>query len=79
MSPTVFRESGFRFFFFSREEPRIHIHVTHTDGEAKFWLEPDIEIAMTCGLSSKQVAEAMSLVQQHKKEIVDAWHKHFPS
>ena len=27
MSPTVFRAKGFRFFFFSREEPRMHVHV----------------------------------------------------
>ncbi len=25
MSPTVFREAGFRFYFFSREELRMHI------------------------------------------------------
>jgi len=40
MSPTVFREKGYRFFFFSREETRMHIHVISGDGEAKFWLEP---------------------------------------
>jgi len=45
MSPTVFKESGYRFFFFSREEERMHVHVTSGDGEAKFWLEPDIELA----------------------------------
>jgi len=28
MSPTVFREGGFRFYFFSREESRMHVHVT---------------------------------------------------
>ncbi|MFN7338865.1 MAG: DUF4160 domain-containing protein, partial [bacterium] len=27
MSPTVFREDGYRFFFFSREETRMHVHV----------------------------------------------------
>ncbi len=27
MSPTVFRERGYRFYFFSREEPRMHVHV----------------------------------------------------
>lgn len=45
MAPTIFREGSFRFFFFSREESRIHIHVAHTDGEAKFWLEPKIELS----------------------------------
>jgi len=44
MSPTVFREKGYRFFFFSREESRIHVHVISGDGEAKYWLEPVIEL-----------------------------------
>jgi hypothetical protein len=35
MSPTVFREGPFRFFFFSREEERLHIHVQSAEGEAK--------------------------------------------
>ena len=77
MAPTVFREGSFRFFFFSREESRIHIHVAHTDGEAKFWLEPNIELALNKGLNSKQVSEALLLVQQHHEEILDAWKSHF--
>ena len=77
MSPTVFREGGFRFFFFSREESRIHIHVAHTSGEAKFWLEPKIELAISKGLSSKQISEALLLVQHHREEILNAWHEHF--
>lgn len=77
MAPTVFREGAFRFFFFSREETRMHIHVAHTDGEAKFWLEPQLELAMNQGLSQKQVNEAWSLVKQHEKEVRDAWHTHF--
>lgn len=32
MSPTVFREKGYRFFFFSREEPRMHVHVIKNHG-----------------------------------------------
>jgi hypothetical protein len=41
MSPTIFRESGFRFYFFSREETRMHVQCA--EGEAKYWLEPAIE------------------------------------
>lgn len=77
MAPTIFRDGAFRFFFFSREESRIHIHVTHTDGEAKFWLEPAVELAMNQGLSQKQLAEALSLVRQHHEEILNAWQTHF--
>lgn len=40
MSPTVLRVGSYRLFFFSREEPRMHIHVAHPEGEAKFWLSP---------------------------------------
>jgi len=42
MSPTIFREDGYRFFFFSREESGVHVHIVSGNGEAKFWLEPEI-------------------------------------
>ena len=45
MSPTIFRVGRLRFYFFSREETRMHVHVQHPTGEAKFWLEPEIELA----------------------------------
>ncbi|MDP8567569.1 DUF4160 domain-containing protein [Methylophilus aquaticus] len=77
MAPTVFRDGSFRFFFFSREEPRMHIHVSHTDGEAKYWIEPKIELAMNQGLTQKQLNEVLLLVEKHYEEILNAWHKHF--
>ena len=55
----------------------MHVHVTHADGEAKFWIEPEIEVAMNQGLSQKQVNEALALVRTHREEIVHAWHAHF--
>lgn len=51
MSPTVLKFKGYRFFFFSREENRMHIHVSSQDGEAKYWIEPKIEIAQNIGFS----------------------------
>ena len=45
MSPTVFREGGIRVSFFSREETRMHVHVQSAEAEAKFWIEPEIELA----------------------------------
>jgi hypothetical protein len=79
MSPTVFRESGFRFYFFSREEPRMHVHVQGQNGEAKFWVEPTIELAQHIGLSRSEINEALRLVQEHQNEIRSAWLEHFPS
>ena len=40
MSPTVFRAKGLRFFSFSREEERMHVHVVGVRGEAKVWIAP---------------------------------------
>ncbi|RUQ34879.1 MAG: DUF4160 domain-containing protein [Candidatus Competibacteraceae bacterium] len=77
MSPTIFRESGFRFYFFSREEPRMHVHVQGQNGEAKFWLEPVIELAQFVGLSRHELKEALRLVQEHENDIRNAWYKHF--
>jgi hypothetical protein len=77
MTPTVFRTRGYRFYFFSREERRIHIHVQHATGEAKFWIEPEIELAQNYGLSARGVATALRLIREHEDEIRAAWEAHF--
>ena len=77
MSPTVLRVGPFRLFFFSREEERLHVHVAHPDGEAKFWLDPEIALAAVVGLSTRHVAEAETIVRRHEEEIRHAWTRHF--
>ena len=57
----------------------MHIHVSHPDGEAKFWLEPTIELARNIGLSSSKMKEAERLVESRKMEFTDAWYSHFRS
>ena len=78
MSPTLFREKGYRFFFFSREEPRTHVHVYCGDGEAKFWLEPHIELAKNFRLSRTQIKEIEAIIEGHYDELRRAWKEHFP-
>jgi hypothetical protein len=60
MSPTVFRDGPFRFFFSSREEERLHVHVQSADGEAKVWIEPRIEVARNYELSDQDCAASYS-------------------
>ena len=79
MSPTILRRGDLRFFFFSREETRMHVHVQSPDGEAKFWLEPCVELAHNYGLSPRRLAAAGRLVRRHENEILVAWHRHFGS
>ena len=33
----------------------MHVHVVCADGEAKFWIEPVIELAQNYGLSDRDV------------------------
>jgi len=79
VSPTIFRERGYRFFFFSREEKRMHVHVLSGDGEAKFWLEPEIELAKNHRYSRRQLKEIELLIEVHYNELIGAWKQHFSS
>lgn len=76
MSPTVLTEKGYRFFFFSREENRKHIHVICADGEAKFWLEPELELAKNYNLSRAQLKEVENIIEVHYDEFKNTWEKH---
>ena len=77
MSPTIFRHKNYRFYFFSREETRMHVHIYSPEGEAKFWLEPVVSLNEYHGLSSKALRELQKLVEGKKDEIIRAWKKHF--
>jgi hypothetical protein len=73
MSPTIFRDGPYRFFFFSREEERPHVHVQSADGEAKFWIDPEIELARNYQLSAQDLRRALELITDREQEIRDAW------
>ena len=67
MSPTIFRERGFRFFFFSREESRMHVHSYSAHGEAKFWLEPEIQLARNYGLKAADLRLIKGMIEEHQR------------
>ena len=79
MSPTVFRDGPFRFYFFSREEPRMHIHVDSPEGEAKFWMEPIIQPARNYRLREQDLGRVRKLIEEHEDVIHTAWNEHFGS
>lgn len=77
MSPTVLRVRGYRFYFFSREETRPHVHVQHASGEAKIWLDPKVALANNYGLSDARAAVAVRIAKEHEDDIRAAWQAHF--
>ncbi len=77
VSPTILRIGSLRFFFFSREEARVHVHIQAPDGEAKFWLDPEITLADQVGLRPAALKRIERLVRKHELEIRKAWKLHF--
>ena len=77
MSPTILRYKKYRFFFFSREETRSHVHVVSPEGEAKFWLEPIVALAESFRLNPRELKELQEVVERRSDEIVRAWNTHF--
>ena len=55
----------------------MHVHVSSPDGEAKFWLEPEIGLALNKGLRSVELTELQRILEERQHEIRQHWHQHF--
>ena len=51
----------------------MHIHVQTPDGEAKFWMEPIIELAEAIKLKPKELNKLKKIIIEHQEEIINAW------
>ena len=76
MSPTIYRQGSYRFYFNSNEELRMHVHVKGQEGRAKFRLEPIIALAEYRGFKTHELKEIEQIVVEHQKEFQNAWKKH---
>lgn len=78
--PVVFRERGYRFFFYSNEgdplEP-VHIHIYKDGADAKFWVQPEVNLAYNAGFSARTLAMLSGIVEERREEIEKAWHDYF--
>lgn len=54
----------------------MHVHVAGPDGDAKFWIEPEIELAMAHGIASHRLTEIRKIVEEHEDELRSAWREH---
>ena len=55
----------------------MHVHVFSPDGEAKFWLEPAVELALNKGLKTGELTELKHIIEERQHEIRDHWRRHF--
>jgi len=77
MSPTFLNEKGYRFFTWSKEEERKHVHVVHENKQCKFWLEPKIEIAENTGFRKVELNEIFKIITKNETEFKNKWNQHF--
>lgn len=56
----------------------MHVHVFSPGGEAKFWLEPQIELSVNKGLRAVELTELHRIIEEHQNEIRAHWNRHFP-
>lgn len=76
MSPKFRKEEGFVFKIYSNEEERMHIHVVKAENEAKFWLEPTIELAENFGFNSKEIRKITKMVETYGNEFKEQFSAH---
>ena len=77
MSPTFLNEKGYRFFTWSKEEERAHIHVVQGDKQCKFWLEPEIKMADNNGFKQQDLNKILKIIVENEREFKEKWAKHF--
>ena len=47
------------------------------NGEAKYWLEPQIELTRNYKLSRSQLREIEQIIEEHYDELKTAWQDYF--
>lgn len=63
------QEEGYVFKIYSNEEERKHIHVVKAENEAKFWLEPKVELADNYGFNGKEISKITQIVEKYGDEF----------
>ena len=78
--PVVLFINGFRFKFYSNEnnEPP-HVHITKGNGNAKYWLVPELDEAYSYGFPVRERREIRELVTEHRESLIRNWHDYFGS
>ena len=76
--PRLLREGPYRFDFFSREnaEPP-HVHASRDGIEAKFWLNPIVELCRNTGFADHEIRRIRRIVDANRDLFLRKWHEHF--
>ena len=69
---------GMRFYFYSRENEPIHVHVKNADGKAKFDILPEgIVLVKNEGIKTKDIKAAEMVLEENKELAIEKWNEYF--
>ena len=74
--PTLLRENGYRFFFFSDEHLPKHVYIEKADKYLKVELEA-LKIIDNYRMTSKEAREIMQIVEKYKQFFLESWDEYF--
>jgi len=53
------------------------VHIESPDVSAKFWLEPEIEIAIYYGIPESEFTYLRSIIRERRNDFIEEWDRHF--
>jgi hypothetical protein len=78
MGKILFRDGGYRFIFID-EEPPMQVVAYKWDGEAKFWLEPQVELGANEKLARMELEDLQGLIRSHQDQLKELWRERHPT
>lgn len=73
--PIVMTINNIKFYFYSKEGLRPHVHVKLAEFEVQVWLD---DLSLKKGCRSKSVQKGLvELVEKHRDELLDSWNEFF--
>lgn len=76
--PVILRLFGFTFYFFSREQEPIHVHIEGADGYAVYDLINNSFVKRTVNnVKTGDLRKIEMVLEENKETIIRAWNNYF--
>ena len=76
--PKVLEQKGFKFSFYSNEnKEKAHLHVSKGNGNAKYWLEPEVKEDYSYGFTLSERREIRVIMQKDYLVLLNKWYGYF--
>ncbi|MCQ2974123.1 MAG: DUF4160 domain-containing protein [Bacteroidales bacterium] len=75
--PTIFIIFGYIFKFYSDDHEPIHVHVVKDNHEAKYNVEPEVQMVFNHGFKKNEISMIESLIEENREVIIYRWTNYF--